>query len=378
MNIFGMEISRRELLRHVGSIHQVGGVQLLSFEEGHGRNSRFLEFRTGGGFRFTVMVDRGMDPGFCDYGGASLAWIPPRLFPGPWYFDGTDLNWVRVGLGGLCNTAGLVSIGNPQDIDTEYYGWTARLTDRYGVHDRIALTPAERFNYGELWEGDRCILWAEGNVRQEIAYGENLVLTRRYEAELGGDSFTMHDVVTNEGHYQSPHQLLYHFNIGYPVVDDGAELVAAVSGTVPGSMFDEDAEQQTEKYRVFVDPVANFRAEGYDIPLAADAGQKAAAAVVNRRFAGLRGGIGAYLRYDQRTLPAYIEWRMMGEGLYAVGMEPSTNPFSTVPELVKAGYPVMIQPGERREYRLEFGVLAGGDAIDAFASSLPSITIATA
>lgn len=374
MRIYGKDTSRNQLFRHIGSIHQVGGVQLFSFEEGHGRGSRFLDFRTGTGFRFTVMVDRGMDPGLCDYAGASLAWIPPRLFPGPWYFDGSDINWVRVGLGGLCNTAGLVHIGNPQDIDTAYYGWTARETDRFGVHDRIALTPAERFAYGERWEGDRCILWAEGSVRQEIVYGENLVLTRRYEAELGGNSFTIHDVVTNEGHYHSPHQLLYHFNIGFPVVDDGAELIATVSGPVPGSMFDDGAEMQTEKYRTFVDPVSRFRAEGYDIPLASDENRWASAAVVNRHFTGLPGGIGAYLRYDQRSLPAYIEWRMMGEGLYAVGMEPATNPFSTVSDLVEAGYPVMLQPGEQREYRLEFGALVGGDAMDAFAASLPSAT----
>ena len=72
------------------------------------------------------MVDEGVDSGYCEYQGASMAWIPTRRFPGPWYFDGSDVNWVRVALGGLCNTCGLVHIGNPQDIDTEYYGWTAR------------------------------------------------------------------------------------------------------------------------------------------------------------------------------------------------------------------------------------------------------------
>jgi hypothetical protein len=138
-------------------------------------------------------------------------------------------------------------------------------------------------------------------------------------------------------------------------------------------MFEEGAEAQTEKYRTFVDPTANFRAEGYDIPMAADDNGKVGVAVVNRRFGGLDGGIGAFLRYDQRTLPWYVEWRMMGEGLYAVGMEPATNPFSTVPDLVAAGYPVMLQPGESRVYDLEFGVLPGGKAIDAFAASLPAV-----
>ena len=89
------------------------------------------------------------------------------------------------------------------------------------------MVPASHFNFGEDWEGERCFLWAEGTVRQEIVYGENLLLTRRYEAELGGRSFTLRDVVRNDGFYPTPHQLLYHFNIGYPVVDDGAELLGS-------------------------------------------------------------------------------------------------------------------------------------------------------
>jgi hypothetical protein len=95
---------------------------------------------------------------------------------------------------------------------------------------------------------------------------------------------------------------------------------------------------------------------------------------VNRGFRGIEGGLGVALRYDPSTLPVYLEWRMMGEGLYAVGMEPSTNGFQTIPELIEAGYPIMIEPGEERTYQLEFFVLAGGAEIDAFAAALPPST----
>ena len=59
-------------------------------------------------------------------------------------------------------------------VSTEQYGFTQRLSARYGTHDRIAVTPAEHVNHGERWDGDRLVLWAEGTVRQDIAYGENL------------------------------------------------------------------------------------------------------------------------------------------------------------------------------------------------------------
>lgn len=374
MKIFGADVTRAELLRRVGNVAQLGGVQLLSFEEGYARGGRFLEFRTGSGFRFNVNVDRGMDPGFADFSGASLSWVAPKIFPAPWFWENDDHAWVRFALGGLMNTAGLVTIGDPQDVDVSHFKFHSRDHDRFGTHDRIAMVPASRFNFGERWEGDRCLLWAEGTVRQEIVYGENLVLERRYETELGSNSFRLRDTVRNEGFYPTPHQLLYHFNIGYPVVDDGAELLASVNGPVPGSIF-EDKEGPSERYRHFSAPEQGFFAEGYEIPLESSSDGWNDVAVVNRGFRNIEGGLGVYLRYDPARLPLYLEWRMMGEGLYAVGMEPSTNGFRTIPELVGAGAPVMIQPGEERVYELEFGVLPGGEAIDDFARRLPTVSL---
>jgi Domain of unknown function (DUF4432) len=370
MRLFGSEVTRRDLLRRVGNLAQLGGVELLSWEQGYARGSRFLEFRTGTGFRFSVNVDRGMDPGYAEYAGASLAWLPPKLFPAPSFWENDDHAWVRYILGGLCNTAGLVTIGNPQDVDVSHFKFHSRHIDRFGTHDRVGIIPASHFNYGERWEGDRCFLWAEGSVRQEIVYGENLLLVRRYESELGTSSFRLRDVVRNDGYYPTPHQLLYHFNIGYPVVDDGSELLAAVTGPVPGSIFEDNA-ASSERYRAFSGPEKEFFAEGFEIPVAAGPNGRVAVAVVNRAFSPIEGGLGVYLSYDPATLPVYLEWRMMGEGLYAVGMEPSTNGFHTIPELLALGSPVMMQPGEERVYDLEFGVLPGGTAIDAFAAQLP-------
>jgi len=371
MRVFNSTIPKRELLRRVGNLAQVGGVQLLSHEQGYARGGRFLDFRTGSGLRFSVNVDRGMDPGYAEFNGASLAWLPPKLFPAPTFWENDDHAWVRFILGGLCNTAGLVTIGNPQTVDVSHFRFHSRSEDRYGTHDRVAILPASHFNFGERWEGERCFLWAEGSVRQEIVYGENLLLTRRYEAELGRSSFTLRDVVRNDGFYPTPHQLLYHFNIGYPVVDEGAELLASVTADVAGSIFEED-KGPSERYRRFSAPEERFFAEGYELPMAIGADGRVAAAVVNRGFKGIDGGLGVQLRYDPTTLPVYLEWRMMGEGLYAVGMEPSTNGFQTIPQLIDAGYPIMIEPGEERTYQLEFGVLAGGAEIDAFAEALPA------
>jgi hypothetical protein len=92
--LFGKEYTRAELMRRIGHISQVGGVQLLAAEDGAARGVRLLEFRTGTGFQFKVAVDRGMDVGYCEYKGQSLAWIPATMLPGPWYLR------IRVALAG--------------------------------------------------------------------------------------------------------------------------------------------------------------------------------------------------------------------------------------------------------------------------------------
>ena len=185
MKVFETETPREELLRRVGNMAQVGGIELLSHEQGYARGSRFLDFRTGAASASPCMVDRGMDPGIAEFNGASLAWLPPKPFAAPWYLENDDHAWVRFVLGGLCNTCGLVTIGSPQTVDVSHFKFHARATDRFGTHDRIGIVPASSFNFGERWEGERCFLWCEGVMRQEIVYGENLSLTRRYEAELG-------------------------------------------------------------------------------------------------------------------------------------------------------------------------------------------------
>src|SRR5262245_56339476 len=134
--LFGKTYSRTDLMRHMGHISQVGGVQLLASEDGPSRRVRYLEFRNGTGFNLKVAVERGMDVGYCEYQGTSLAWVHPTMLPGPWYFEAqSDFGWLRTALGGLINSCGMIHIGNPETDDVSYYNFPARSKETYGVHD---------------------------------------------------------------------------------------------------------------------------------------------------------------------------------------------------------------------------------------------------
>ena len=73
--LFGTSYRRADLLRRIGRLEQVAGVRLVTLGEGQGRGVRVLEFRTGTGFAFDVLVDRGFDVGRCELGGRPLSWL---------------------------------------------------------------------------------------------------------------------------------------------------------------------------------------------------------------------------------------------------------------------------------------------------------------
>jgi hypothetical protein len=360
MDFFGSHLAGEDLRRRVGHLSQIAGVRLISSENGPSRGVRLLEFRTGTGFTFEIGVDRGFDVGRADFRGASLAWMPSNLMPGPWYFeDQAGFGWLRSGLGGFNNTCGLIHIGNPEEASVAHYNFPARPTERYGVHDRAALIPAELVSFGGRWDGDRYLLEAVGRVTQAQSYGENLVLTRTYRAEMGASWFTMEDVVENAGFLPTEHMLLYHINIGYPFVDEGSELIAPVEQP-PRLLFGTADLSDRRSWSRFIAPQKNWVQQTFQHSMIPDDDGNVEVVIFNPR---LFGGTGVSVRYDQRSMPNYIEWRMMGEGQYAVGVEPCTNGFGR-DEVAKAGQLIVLQPGETRTYRTRVAII-GADAADA-------------
>jgi hypothetical protein len=167
-----------------------------------------------------------MHVGYCEFRGRSLAWIPPTQLPAPWFFgEQAHLGWLRNALGGLINICGLVHIGNPAGVTVDHFNFPVRDVELIGVNDRIALSPARLLQYGERWVGDDFWLAALREISQAQPFGENLRLTRRYEAKLGESKFRITDTVENLGYYPTQHMLLYHINFGYPFVQENAQVI---------------------------------------------------------------------------------------------------------------------------------------------------------
>lgn len=187
-------------------------------------------------------------------------------------------------------------------------------------------------------------------------------MTRRYTARLGESRFFMHDEIENAGHLPTEHMLLYHINTGFPFVDAGSELLAPFAGE-PRVLFGDADPRRPEEYTRFIAPQSNWLQQTFQHTMRADADDRVPVAIVNPRLG--RDGQALYVVYTRSQMPQYIEWRMMAEGQYAVGIEPCTNGFGR-DAVRQAGELIVLQPGDRRVYDIEVGVLDGADEIAAF------------
>ena len=95
MKLWGEQFNRHGILRRVGGLEQIAGVRLVTLGDGAERGVRVLEFRTGTGFEFDVIVDRAFDIGRCEINGKALGWQSGVGYKGPWFAEQSDLGWLR-------------------------------------------------------------------------------------------------------------------------------------------------------------------------------------------------------------------------------------------------------------------------------------------
>ncbi len=359
MKLYGQDLTRREVAALSGDLSQFAGVRLMTLADGAEAGQRVLEFRTGTGLRFTLMVDRCLDIGSCDYNGMAIGWNSAAGFRSPALHDAEGEN----GLGfmrsfsGLLMTCGLDHILGGYQADVLEYNYPGRPTASYGIHGRVSMLPARLTSYGERWEGDRCFLWAEGVVRQSAVFAEDLELTRRIEIEVGTNDIHLNDEVRNRGFNRTPHMLCYHINVGYPVLSDGARYVAPIEDVVWAAHAD-TYEDQGVGYARPSGPADTFREQVWQHEMTPDANGKVAIALVNDALS-----LGLEVTTSKSELPCTYEWQHLQSGGYAFGIEPSTHHVLGNGFARERDEMIWLEHGDTRQYSVNLKVLTSANDI---------------
>lgn len=370
VELYGRSNSRRDVAAHAGMLSQFAGVRLVELADGVERGVRMLEFRTGTGLRFTVLVDRALDIAECEHKGRAIGWHSPAGFrhPGLHEYEGEGgLSWLR-SFSGLVVTCGLDHILFMDEDDASHYVYGPRKTVSSSLHGRIGTIPARLSGYGELWNGDECTLWCEGIVQQSTVFGEDLHLIRRIEAKVGSDEIHLHDRVVNHGFYRTPHMFCYHINVGHPVLAEGSRYLAPIREVVWAAHAGEKYRSQGVGYRRLPKPQLGFHEQVWQHEMVADAAGNVPVALVND---ALQFGLQVQTRKDQ--FPCQYEWQNLQAGQYALGIEPSTHHVLGKQFARERKEMIWLEHGEERRYDTVFKVLDGADAIGAAEQRIRSI-----
>ncbi len=371
VDLYNTTLTRRQLAERAGMLSQFAGVRLMTLGDGVERGVRLLEFRTGSGLRFTVLIDRAMDIADCEHNGRAIGWHSPTGFrnPGLHEYEGEGgLAWAR-SFSGLMVTCGLDHILFMNEVPADSYIYGPKPTVKHSLHGRVGTIPARLTGYGEHWDGDRCTLWAEGIVQQSAVFGEDLHLIRRIEADVGANEFRLTDRVVNHGFYNTPHMYCYHINLAHPVLDEGSRYLAPITDVVWAAHAGETYKKQNVGYRTLPAPQHDFHEQVWQHELAANPAGEQPVALVNDRI-----GLGFEVTTRKDQFPCLYEWQNLQAGQYALGIEPSTHHVLGNLAARERGEMIWLRHGDERRYDTTFRVLDGADAIRASEARIRAIS----
>lgn len=317
------------LRERVGSLAQVTSVESFVEANGVAQGSRRIRAVNGGGIEFDLHPDRALDIGRVTVDGAPVAWLSPTGISGPDAAEHDGQGWLRTFGGGLLATCGLDTFGPPDADDDE----------AFGQHGRVGTVRAEVTRAEATPDG----VVIEGVVRQARVFGENLVLRRRISSPLGSDTIHIDDVVTNEAFRAQPHMILYHLNFGWPLVSDHTAIRIPSTAVRPR---DADAVAGSGAEHTFPAPTPAFREQVFTHTLPADG----FATIV---VANPANGLEAAITVSAGELPWVHQWKMAGQGHYALGIEPANSPSMSGRSTARAaGQVVVLAPGAAAHYSI--------------------------
>ena len=325
---------------------QLGGIEIATLENGTARGTRIAWINTGTGLRYKVVIDRAMDIADAFYNQHSLTWLSDRGITTPQPFSNEGLDWLKTFGGGLMVTCGLTHVGGPE---TDEYG-------ERGLHDLISNTPAE---IESIIQPDPLLGKMEmsitGIMKQTQIFGPCLELKRTISGTLGQAVIRIQDEVINRGNNVAPHMLLYHCNFGWPLVDEGADIIWTGDWESPGEKKSDKIFREGNNFRKCPGPMKAHNGNGEEVALIdiiPDAKGLCECGLHNSRL-----GITMVMRFWKEQLPWLTNWQHWGYGEYVTGLEPGTHPPVGQSKAKEQKTLINLVPGESRTYDLEIEIL---------------------
>lgn len=305
---------------YIGHSAQLFEVKQYTLTDGRANGTRAISVWNGAGLTYTLLPDRCLDIADVRFNGNNMSYLTPSGIVNPMYFEADGINWLRSFAGGFLTTCGLENIGSTDD--------TPGLT----MHGRIGNMPCDNVCCDLAPDGMSATIF--GTAKEATLFGCKLTLRRTYECAYGEDKITFTDVITNNGFERIPVSALYHMNLGYPLLSEKAKLVIPSVEVTPRN---EHAANHVTDWNKLVPPQHGFEEMCYYHKLSENCyGIDNPAIGVSMRISFESNGL----------LDRLIQWRMLGECEYVMGLEASSCTLEGRKDAIANGSQKYLEPGQ--------------------------------
>ncbi len=295
----------------ISNHQQIASLRRYTLTDGEEKGIEVIDCDNGT-LRFLINVSKACDMMQLYHKGQNMSFISKNGFMK------REMPFVNRFEGGMLYTCGLDSVGEREGFEE---------------HGSLHNTPARILRAECSEEG----IVIEAVLRDTAVFGKNLVFRRKITSAIGSDCVKVVDRLTNENCFEEKYCLLYHVNIGYPMMDEGARIVGEITDCQPRTAW---AEKQMATAYQIGSPIPGFEETCYYLKL-----KKPEISMVNERI-----GKEFTVSYSGDTLPLFLEWKSIAAGDYAVGLEPATTKLDGLFEYSTIG------AGETLEFSVELSV----------------------
>ena len=312
---------------YIGHSSQLSGVEEVRLIGGKGDGMRLLQVRNGKGLELTVSADRCADISRVIFKGDNMGYFSPCGYVAPAYYEQEGAGFLKSFTAGFMTTCGLTTVGAPCEDCGE----------QLPLHGNIANQPCEH-----IW-------WTESDEKIEIhatindsgIFSRKLVLNRLLTVSKENNAFQITDTVENQGDTESPLMLMYHMNMGYPLLSENAEIHIHSDRVIPAT---EHAAKDIDSWDRMLKPTSGFEEQCYFHEF----DEAGSASIFNREIKK-----GAEISFSAKELPALVEWKMMGCRDYVLGLEPRNCLGASRRELRESGNLPTLLPGKSKQYKVD-------------------------
>ena len=335
---------RKKASKYIGNNYQIGGTRHYLLTDVNSNNCRCIDVRTGSGFEYTVVCDRGLDISLASYKGTNLVHLTENLETNPAFYDCWETEWLRTFSGGLLTTCGPINLGSPCEDNDE----------KLGQHGRWSALPARQVCDFTDFESGKIEI--AGTLYDSVTFGHKLKIYRKIKSEFGKSAVIIEDTIKNEGGRPIPLNVLYHINFGYPFL---CETTTVHIPSVECLGYDDYSQEKLYERNTINSPDGNNLEKNY-LHTFSKKDDTVTAWVHNENIAD---GLAVYINFNPISLPYFTQWTLEDVKDYVLALEPANVPCESRDVLREKNILPYISPDDTVNFRVEIGVIEGNDNI---------------